>query len=140
MSMIQAKGLYQVLRQLRCHPDVNFSVNEGEIVGLLGPNAAGKTTTMRIITGYMPPSDGVADRGRIRRFHQSSEAWRLIGHMPETVPLHTDLTVHQYLDFVAEIKGVANRDVVDRLVSPSLAGTLQPVVRASGDAGRASIR
>ena len=109
MSMIEAKGLTKYYGNFAAIRGVSFTVEEGEIIGLLGPNAAGKTTTMRILTGYMPPSDGTATVAGYDVFFQSLQVRQSIGYMPETVPLYTDLTVSSYLDFMAEIKGVTQR-------------------------------
>jgi len=87
--------------------DVTFRVERGEILGFLGPNGAGKTTTMRILTGYMPASEGSAVVAGFNVFDQPIEAKRRTGYLPETPPLYPDMTVREYLDFVAEIKGVA---------------------------------
>jgi ABC-2 type transport system ATP-binding protein len=90
--------------------DVSFRVERGEILGFLGPNGAGKTTTMRIITGYMPASEGRAVVAGFDVFEQPIEAKRRTGYLPETPPLYVDMTVREYLQFVASIKGVAARD------------------------------
>jgi len=84
--------------------DVSFRVERGEILGFLGPNGAGKTTTMRILTGYMPASDGRATVAGYDVFEQPLEAKRRTGYLPETPPLYPDMTVREYLDFVARIK------------------------------------
>jgi gliding motility-associated transport system ATP-binding protein len=86
--------------------DVSFRVERGEILGFLGPNGAGKTTTMRILTGYMPASDGKALVAGFDVFTHPLEAKRRTGYLPETPPLYPDMTVREYLDFVARIKGV----------------------------------
>src|SRR5215208_8079898 len=86
--------------------DVSFRVERGEILGFLGPNGAGKTTTMRILTGYMPPSQGRAMVAGFDVFDQPLEAKRRTGYLPETPPLYPDMTVREYLLFVAKIKGV----------------------------------
>jgi ABC-2 type transport system ATP-binding protein len=86
--------------------DVSFRVERGEILGFLGPNGAGKTTTMRILTGYMPPSDGKTLVAGYDVFTHPLEAKRRTGYLPETPPLYPDMTVREYLDFVARIKGV----------------------------------
>jgi ABC-2 type transport system ATP-binding protein len=86
--------------------DVSFRVERGEILGFLGPNGAGKTTTMRILTGYMPPSDGKALVAGYDVFTHPLEAKRRTGYLPEIPPLYPDMTVREYLDFVARIKGV----------------------------------
>jgi ABC-2 type transport system ATP-binding protein len=86
--------------------DVSFRAESGEILGFLGPNGAGKTTTMRIITGYMPATAGKATVAGFDVFDQPLEAKRRTGYLPETPPLYPDMTVREYLRFVAKIKGV----------------------------------
>jgi gliding motility-associated transport system ATP-binding protein len=86
--------------------DVSFRVERGEILGFLGPNGAGKTTTMRILTGYMPATEGKAIVDGFDVFDQPIEAKRRTGYLPETPPLYGDMTVTDYLTFVAKIKGV----------------------------------
>jgi ABC-2 type transport system ATP-binding protein len=90
--------------------DVSFKAERGEILGFLGPNGAGKTTTMRILTGYMPPTDGKATVAGYDVLDQPIEAKRRTGYLPETPPLYPDMTVRDYLDFCARIKGVARAD------------------------------
>jgi ABC-2 type transport system ATP-binding protein len=84
--------------------DVSFRVEKGEILGFLGPNGAGKTTTMRIITGYMPPTEGQAVVAGFDVFTHPLEAKKRTGYLPETPPLYPDMTVREYLTFVAKIK------------------------------------
>ena len=87
--------------------DVSFRVESGQILGFLGPNGAGKTTTMRVLTGYMPPTDGKAIVAGFDVFEEPLKAKRRTGYLPETPPLYPDMTVREYLTFVARIKGVA---------------------------------
>jgi ABC-2 type transport system ATP-binding protein len=87
--------------------DLSFTVKRGEILGFLGPNGAGKTTTMRVLTGYMPPSDGKAIVAGYDIFEQPLEAKRRTGYLPETPPLYPEMTVREYLKFVARINGLA---------------------------------
>src|SRR6187402_1615207 len=94
--------------------DVSFRAESGEILGFLGPNGAGKTTTMRIITGYMPATHGTASVAGYDVFDQPLEAKRRTGYLPETPPLYPDMTVRDYLRFVAKIKGVRG-NVKDRV-------------------------
>jgi len=94
--------------------DVSFRVESGQILGFLGPNGAGKTTTMRIITGYMPATSGKATVAGFDVFDQPLEAKRRTGYLPETPPLYPDMTVREYLTFVAKIKGVHSH-VADRV-------------------------
>ncbi len=93
-------GARQVLR------DLNFTVKRGEILGFLGPNGAGKTTTMRILTGYMPPSSGSARVAGFDVSKNSLDVRARIGYLPETVPLYLDMTVVDYLAFVAKLHHV----------------------------------
>jgi ABC-2 type transport system ATP-binding protein len=94
--------------------DVSFRAESGEILGFLGPNGAGKTTTMRIITGYMPATEGKATVAGFDVFDQPLEAKRRTGYLPETPPLYPDMTVREYLRFVAKIKGVRG-NLADRV-------------------------
>jgi ABC-2 type transport system ATP-binding protein len=84
--------------------DVSFRVEQGEILGFLGPNGAGKTTTMRILTGYMPATEGKAIVAGYDVFTHPIEAKERTGYLPETPPLYPDMTVREYLTFVARIK------------------------------------
>ncbi|MDD5544913.1 MAG: ABC transporter ATP-binding protein [Acidobacteriia bacterium] len=86
--------------------DICFDVKDGEILGFLGPNAAGKTTTMRILTGYIPPTSGTARIDGLDILEQSLEARRRIGYLPENPPLYGEMTVEGYLHFVGRIKGI----------------------------------
>ena len=97
--------------------DVSFRVDKGEILGFLGPNGAGKTTTMRILTGYMPPTDGKATVAGFDVFTHPIEAKRRTGYLPETPPLYPDMTVREYLDFAAKIKGVPPKERRDRVAA-----------------------
>jgi ABC-2 type transport system ATP-binding protein len=95
--------------------DVTFRVERGEILGFLGPNGAGKTTTMRVLTGYMPPTEGKALVAGFDVLEQPVEAKRRTGYLPETPPLYPDMTVRDYLAFVARIKGVPRNDRKSRV-------------------------
>jgi ABC-2 type transport system ATP-binding protein len=95
--------------------DVSFKVERGEILGFLGPNGAGKTTTMRILTGFMPATEGNALVAGFDVFGQPLEAKRRTGYLPETPPLYPDMTVLEYLTFVAKIKGVPKAERRERL-------------------------
>jgi ABC-2 type transport system ATP-binding protein len=95
--------------------DVSFRVEKGEILGFLGPNGAGKTTTMRVLTGYMPATEGRVVVAGHDVFMEPTDAKRKIGYLPETPPLYTDMTVREYLAFVARIKGVPKKDQKARI-------------------------
>ncbi len=104
--MIEINDLTKYYGQKRAISNVSFKVKKGEILGMLGPNAAGKTTAMRILTCYMPPTAGSATVGGYDIFDQSMQVRQITGYLPENPPLYTDLTVKDYLMFVAKIKGV----------------------------------
>ena len=108
--MIEVQNLTKRYGRFTAVDDVSFRVERGEILGFLGPNGAGKTTTMRILTGYMPATDGKAVVAGFDIFDQPVEAKRRIGYLPETPPLYPDMTVAEYLSFVAKIKGVPSGD------------------------------
>jgi ABC-2 type transport system ATP-binding protein len=86
--------------------DVNFEVQRGEILGFLGPNGAGKTTSMRMITGYLPPTSGTVRVAGYDVTEDSLEVRHHVGYLPETVPLYTDISPHDYLDYMAKLKGM----------------------------------
>ncbi|HET7618076.1 MAG TPA: ABC transporter ATP-binding protein [Vicinamibacterales bacterium] len=108
--MIEVQHLSKRYGRVMAVDDVSFRVERGEILGFLGPNGAGKTTTMRILTGYMPPTEGRAIVAGHDVFDQPIEAKRRTGYLPETPPLYPDMTVREYLDFVAKVKGVPGSD------------------------------
>src|ERR1700689_3234852 len=99
--------------------DISFSVERGEVLGFLGPNGAGKSTTMRMITGFIPPSGGSVSVGGFDIEESPIPAKRLIGYLPENAPAYTDMTVHGFLSFAAEIRGLrgdARKKAVNRAV------------------------
>ena len=104
--MIEVQHLTKRYGPMTAVDDVSFRVERGEILGFLGPNGAGKTTTMRVLTGYMPPTEGKAIVAGYDVFEQPIEAKRRTGYLPETPPLYPEMTVRDYLTFVAQIKGV----------------------------------
>jgi ABC-2 type transport system ATP-binding protein len=108
--MIEVKNLSKNFGPRVALDDLSFDVQNGEILGFLGPNGAGKTTTMRILTGFMPPTSGKATVAGFDVFEQSLEARKRIGYLPESVPLYPEMTVWSYLNFMAELRGVPDRE------------------------------
>ena len=104
--MIEVDNLTKYYGDYPAIEGISFTVNKGEILGFLGPNAAGKTTTMRILTGFMPPTSGTARVAGFDVVDNSLEARRRIGYLPETVPLYTEMTVEDYLDFMGNVRGM----------------------------------
>ena len=115
--MIEVQHLTKRYGRLTAVEDVSFRVERGEILGFLGPNGAGKTTTMRILTGYIPATDGKATVAGFDVFDQPIEAKRRTGYLPESPPLYPDMTVSEYLTFVAKVKGVASNERKSRIGS-----------------------
>ena len=113
--MIEVQHLTKRYGPVTAVDDVSFRVERGEILGFLGPNGAGKTTTMRILTGYMPATEGKAIVAGFDVFDQPIEAKRRTGYLPETPPLYPDMSVLEYLQFVAKIKGVPSGERRQRI-------------------------
>ncbi|MBI4263877.1 MAG: ABC transporter ATP-binding protein [Acidobacteria bacterium] len=108
--MIEVQHLTKRYGPVTAVDDVSFRVERGEIFGFLGPNGAGKTTTMRVLTGYMPPTEGRAIVAGYDVLDHPIEAKRRTGYLPETPPLYPEMTVRDYLTFVAKIKGVPRKE------------------------------
>ncbi len=108
--MIHVTGLTKDYGKRRAITNLNFNVNKGEIVGFLGPNGAGKTTTMRILTGYMPPTSGKVEIGGYDVIENPLEVRRMVGYLPETVPLYSDMTVFDYLMYMARLRRLENAE------------------------------
>lgn len=115
--MIEVQHLTKRYGRFTAVEDVSFRVERGEILGFLGPNGAGKSTTMRILTGYMPATEGTATVAGYNVFEQPIEAKQRTGYLPETPPLYPDMTVREYLTFVAKIKGVPSGERSQRIAT-----------------------
>lgn len=113
--MIQVQNLSRYYGSVKAIDEVTFQVEKGEILGFLGPNAAGKTTTMRILTCYLPATRGTAKVAGFDVFDDAMEVKRRIGYLPENPPLYTDMTVDYFLEFVSKIKGVNTKDRKKRI-------------------------
>ena len=115
--MIEVQHLTKRYGPFTAVDDISFTVDKGEILGFLGPNGAGKTTTMRVLTGYMPPTEGTAVVAGYSLLDKPIEAKRRTGYLPETPPLYPDMTVREYLEFCARIKGLPRADRKARVSS-----------------------
>lgn len=109
--MIRVEGLIKDYGARRAIDNIYFDAGKGEILGFLGPNGAGKTTTMRILSGYMPPTAGKVEVAGFDIIEQSLEVRKRVGYMPETVPLYPDMTIYDYLRFMADLRHIPNPDV-----------------------------
>jgi ABC-2 type transport system ATP-binding protein len=104
--MIKIENLVKTFGAKRAVDGISFSVERGEVLGFLGPNGAGKSTTMRMITGFMPASSGKVSVGGHDVAESPLEAKRLIGYLPENAAAYPDMTVHGFLAFAAEVRGL----------------------------------
>ncbi len=104
--MIEVENLTKYYGNIKGIEGITFRIEKGEVVGFLGPNGSGKTTTMRILTCFMPASSGQANVAGYDVFKQSLDVRRHIGYLPENVPLYPEMTVNSYLKYVSKIKGI----------------------------------
>jgi ABC-2 type transport system ATP-binding protein len=108
--VIETKDLTRRFGARTAVQSLTFTVPRGKVVGFLGPNGAGKSTTLKMLSAYLPPTEGTASVNGHDVVEHSLDARKSIGYMPETVPLHPEMRVEEYLRFRAEIKGVPSRD------------------------------
>jgi ABC-2 type transport system ATP-binding protein len=113
--MIEVSGLSKSYGDYQAVADVTFTAAKGEVVGFLGPNGAGKTTTIRMLATYLPPSAGSAKVAGFDVVTQAEEVRKRIGYLPENPPLYGEMTVQEYLKFIAEIKGVPRAQLAFRI-------------------------
>ena len=106
--MIQVENLTKVYGATRAVDDVTFNVRKGEVLGFLGPNGAGKSTTMKVLTCYLAPTAGRAKVAGFDVFDNSLEVRKHLGYLPEDTPLYKDMTVLEYLQFAAAMRGMAS--------------------------------
>ena len=113
--MIQVENITKRYGNFTAVENINFEIEEGEIVGFLGPNGAGKSTTMNMITGFIEPTSGkiIVDGYDISK--KPRKAKRQIGYMPEGVPLYSDLTVKEFVTYMAELKGVPRKEKKEKV-------------------------
>lgn len=108
--MIEVTHLVKSYGSHHAVQDVSFTVQEGQIVGLLGPNGAGKSTTMNMMTGYLTPDSGTVKVGGVDIAKDPDGVKKQIGYLPEIPPLYLDMTVEEYLKFVASLKKIAAKE------------------------------
>lgn len=113
--MLKAVGLSRHYGSVRAADNVSFSVESGEIVGLLGHNGAGKTTIMKLLTGYIEPSSGEAWIDDILVREDPVAAQARIGYLPESQPFYEEMLVADYLMFAASLRGIAVEDRADKV-------------------------
>ena len=108
--MIEVKNVTKKYGKVVAVDNISFTINDGEIVGLLGPNGAGKSTTMNMMTGFIEQTSGDIIIDGYDMLKRPKKAKREIGYMPEGVPLYTDLTVKEFVMYMAEIKRVNRKE------------------------------
>lgn len=119
-EMIKTQNLGRTFGVLRAVDGISFSVAKGEVLGFLGPNGAGKSTTMKMLTCFLAPSFGSAQVAGFDTMTNSREVRRVIGYLPENVPLYGEMTVKDFLDFIAEIRNINKNNIssaVERVVN-----------------------
>ncbi len=113
--MIEVENVSKRYGDAEAVRDVSFRVNTGEVVGFVGPNGAGKTTTMKVLACLMPPTAGIARIAGFDTVDNSAAARRRLGYLPESVPLYTDMTVRQYLSYMAALRDVPKSRRAERV-------------------------
>src|SRR4051794_14601471 len=113
--MIQVENLTKDYGPARAVDKVTFNVRKGEVLGFLGPNGAGKSTTMKMLTCFLSPTDGRARVAGHDVFDESLEVRRRIGYLPEDTPLYRDMTVLEYLQFAAAMRGMPEDQSATRI-------------------------
>ena len=117
--MIEVKNVTKKYPNIKAVDNISFEIKDGEVVGFLGPNGAGKTTTMNMITGFIEPTEGEIVINGFDVVKKSKKAKKQIGYMPEGVPLYTELTVREFVNYMADLKEVKSKDkkqMVDKVL------------------------
>ena len=118
--MIEVKKLYKNYGNVRAVQGIDFSIKDGEIVGFLGSNGAGKSTTLKILSGYLSPSSGQISINNLDIMKDSHEIKKIIGYLPESNPLYNDMMVYDLLEFTAKIRKIPHnkfKDALDKVVT-----------------------
>jgi ABC-2 type transport system ATP-binding protein len=115
--MLEVKDLKKHFGAIYAVRGISFKVEEGEILGFLGPNGAGKSTTMRMLTGFIPPDGGTATICGHDVVAAPVAAKQCLGYLPENAPVYADMTVTNFLHFIASIRGFRGSELKDRVES-----------------------
>ena len=107
--MIKVTDLSKNYNEVQAVKSINFEINDGEIVGFLGANGAGKTTALKMITGYLLPTAGRVEVDDLNIVNHAKEIQRKIGYLPELNPLYGEMVVHDYLSFISDIRGITGK-------------------------------
>ncbi len=104
--MIEIKQISKNYGEIKAVEDLNFTIEKGEVLGLLGPNGAGKSTTIRMLCCYLKPTEGNIIVNGKSILENSQLVKKMIGYLPESAPLYSDMIVYDYLNYIAEIRGI----------------------------------
>ena len=130
--MVEARNLTKYYGRKKAVDGVSFKIEKGEIVGLLGPNAAGKTTLMKMLTCFLAPTSGTANVNGYNILENPEKVQESIGYLPEKNPLYEELTVDEFLNFVAETKGIVKkREKIEKISKISQQCGLDNVLKTS---------
>ncbi|MBI9102215.1 MAG: ATP-binding cassette domain-containing protein [Spirochaetales bacterium] len=113
--MISITNLTKNYGPTRAVDNLSLEISRGEILGLLGPNGAGKSTTLRILTGYLKPGSGSVEVNGVNAADDPIKVKNMIGYLPESAPLYTDMLVYDYLDYIADLRGVIKENKLPHL-------------------------
>jgi ABC-2 type transport system ATP-binding protein len=113
-ALIEAHALTKIFGDRHAVREVSLSVRRGEVLGFLGPNGAGKSTTMRMLTGFLEPTSGTAHVDGVNVWEHPEKAKALMGYLPEGAPLYPDMTPHQLLHFVGEVRQMPRARLKER--------------------------
>ena len=108
--MIEVQNLTKYFKDFRAVNNISMTIRKGEILGLLGPNGAGKTTTLRMLTGYFRPNSGTMKIKGLQMPKDAIQIKSMIGYLPESAPLYHNMLVYDYLEYVAKIKGIDDKE------------------------------
>ena len=115
--MIKVSDLSKNYGDVEAVKSINFEIKDGEVVGFLGENGAGKTTALKMITGYLVPTSGMVEVNDLNISDHAFEIQSQIGYLPELNPLYPEMTVYEYLEFIANLRKISGKRFRDALSS-----------------------
>jgi ABC-2 type transport system ATP-binding protein len=131
--MVEIKNLCKQFGSLMAVNDISFQVQKGEVLGFLGPNGAGKSTTMKMITGFLTPTAGTVTVDGHEIVQKPLEVKRRIGYLPEGAPAYPDMTAANYLDFIAQVRGLRGQEKRNRIADTVTRVNLENVLHQPFD-------